>query len=524
MASLPQDTNTNLCIIDDEGNTRKGLLKMQHNNGNVSLSFFPEIVTDNSKGKSQGKRIAQIAECVYQLSDFTMIEMDRDDDLIVTLSGSRSRCQLYFNRNNDISHFLQYIESKVRLKKSDCNPRVYLLEPPDVEQKPITPYRNTALPETQQHGKAGASRVSLQRIQHPGLTFKTDIPVPKLTSDEYYALFDSEGRIVNNSQFPSVFYNKDIDLKVMGDLWKLLLDQDDVDGSNQTEEKTAAERNAEKTSEQRKEKLVRNCQTYKKIKEQWKRTTPRQWKNYPELRKLVELLETDIDDHQALFDHFPEPDCVKRIAFNILLTLSYWNWDKAIYVKDLVTFLAPFLDSFIESANCEKVIFHDETEMDIEDAEGEIFWCFNSFYEHNQLCDLVRPSDRPIQRPLFIAVGCILEDSFPELLQLLKQKHAYTLDFLGEDCAKWFTTCFSGPDVRRLWISILSFKSSFQFFQCFIVSLLFSLAPHFVEMNPLNTDEFVRRFHNLKTTKVDLNLLLQNASGVMNILRKKSNS
>jgi len=504
MSSLPQDTNTNLCLIDDDGNTRKGLLKMQHNNGNVSLSFFPEIVTD-TKGKSGSKRIAQIPDYVYQLSDFTMIEMDSTDRLIVTLSGSRSHCQLYFTRDNDISHFLSYIGSKVRLKNSDCNPRVYLLEPPDFEQRPITPFQSTVLPQTNPHGKSAASRVSLQRIQHPGLVFQTSSAVPSLSAEEYHALFDAEGRIIDLSKFPSIFYNKNIDLSVMGDLWKLLLDQDDAT-------KTAAERN---------EKLLQNRVTYRDIKQQWQNTTPRQWQNYPELRDLVDLLERDLDAHQPLFEHFPQPDCVKKVAFNILLTLSYWNWDYAQYVQGLVTFLSPFLDSFIKTADCTSVIFHDGTKMDIEDAESDIFWCFNAFYEHNQLCDIVRPSKQPLQKPLFIAVGCILEDSFPDLLQLLKQKHAYTLDFLGDDCAKWFTTCFSGADVRRLWISILSFTSSFQFFQCFIVSLLFSLAPNFVEMNPLNNEEFVRRFHNLKK-KVDLNLLLLNASKLMQILQNKN--
>jgi hypothetical protein len=53
------------------------------------------------------------------------------------------------------------------------------------------------------------------------------------------------------------------------------------------------------------------------------------------------------------------------------------------------------------------------------------------------------------------------------------------------------------------------------------VSLLFSLAPSFVEMNPLNSEEFVRRFHNLKK-KVELNLLLQNADKLMEILQNRA--
>jgi hypothetical protein len=135
---------------------------------------------------------------------------------------------------------------------------------------------------------------------------------------------------------------------------------------------------------------------------------------------------------------------------------------------------------------------------------------------NNNLSDLVRPSKQNVQKPLFIAVGYIHEAKFPDLLQLLSQKHASSLDFLANDVAKWSTTCFRGDDIRRLWVSVLNFSSSFQFFQCFIVSLFYSLAQTFVNMNPLNTEEFVRRFHALKT-KVYLNLLRVNARKIRHI-------
>jgi hypothetical protein len=503
---MAQDTNINLCLINEKNEPRKGLLKMQHNSGNVSLSFYPEFVSaPATTGKPAAKRIAQIPDYVYQLSDFTMIEMDAKDRLIVTLSGSRSKCILYFTRDHDITHFLMYISGKVRLKNSDCNPCVYLLEPLDSTGSIVTPFSATSLPQSSPHANKAPSRVSLQRIQHPGLVFKTTTEVEVMTAEQYQQLFTPDGVIINREQFPRIFYNKNIDLRVMGDLWKLLLHPDDV-------EKTAADRRAVD---------VENRKKYARIKRQWQATTTRQWQNHPELRTLVDLLETDLCAKAELFAHFQNPACVQRIAFNVLLTLSYWNWDGAAYVQGLITFLSPFLDSFIKEADCDSVTAHDGTTVDIEAAEAEIFWCFAEFYEHNQLCDLVKPSRQPLLKPLFIAIGYILDDSFQDLLQLLYQKHAFSLDFLRDDCSKWFTTCFQSSDVRRLWVSILSFSSSFQFFQCFIVSLLFSLAPSFVEMNPLNSDEFIRRFHNLKK-KVELNLLLQNANKLMEILQNKS--
>jgi hypothetical protein len=503
---IAQDTNINLCLINEKNEPKKGLLKMQHNSGNVSLSFYPEFTSGTSTGgKPAAKRIAQIPDYVYQLSDFTMIEMDAKDRLIVTLSGSRSKCILYFTRDHDITHFLTYIAGKVRLKNSDCNPCVYLLEPLDSTVSIVTPFNATSLPQSSPHANKAPSRVSLQRIQHPGLVFKTTAEVEILTPDQYRALFTPEGVIIDRSVFPTIFYNKNVDLEVMGDLWKLLLHPEDVT-------KSAAERRSFDAE---------NTGKYAIFKRQWRATTTRQWQNHPELRALVDTLERDLVEKGELFDHFPDPPCVQQIAFNVLLTLSFWNWDGAAYVPGLVTFLSPFLDSFIKEADCENVTKHDGTVIGVEAAEAEIFWCFAEFYDHNQLCDLVKPSRQPLLKPLFIAIGYILEDNFPDLLQLLYQKHAFSLDFLRDDCAKWFTTCFQSSEVRRLWVSILSFSSSFQFFQCFIVSLLFSLAPSFVEMNPLNSEEFVRRFHNLKK-KVDLNLLLLNATKLMEILHNRS--
>jgi hypothetical protein len=99
---------------------------------------------------------------------------------------------------------------------------------------------------------------------------------------------------------------------------------------------------------------------------------------------------------------------------------------------------------------------------------------------------------------LFIAVGDFLAEVFLDLLQLLHQKHPFSLDFLKQHCSKWFTTCFEAAHIRRLWKSALTFPSSIAFFQYFIVSLLSSLAPSHIDMIPMNADEFVQKFHELK--------------------------
>jgi hypothetical protein len=381
------------------------------------------------------------------------------------------------------------------LKNSDCNPAIYLLEPLDPSASNETPFSTTALPLSSPHANRVPGRIALQKIQRPGLVFESVVPLEKVTADQYRSLFDSSGVFIDKEGFPMFFYNKDVALEVIDDLWKLLMSPDHAAAA------------------------AADLQKYRDVKRQWRATTVRQWRNHPELRHIVSLLEQDLVDHKELFAHFARPACVQRIAFNVLLTLSLWNWDGSSYVKGLITFLSPFLDSFIKEAGRSEVIAHSGRTVEVEAAESEIFWCFAEFYDRNQLCDLVRPSRQPLLKPLFIAVGDFLAESFPDLLQLLHQKHAFSLDFLREDCSKWFTTCFDGADIRRLWISVLTFPSSIEFFQCFIVSLLFSLTPSLVEMNPMNNDEFVERFHELKK-KVSLNLLLQNAAGIMELLHR----
>lgn len=500
---MNQDTSFRLRFTIDNSDKKdvSGELKMQHNNGNVSLSFYPEVVVDVGTKVSQATRkIAQIPDHVFQLSDFTMIKTDVKDTLRVSLSGSRSHCSVYFTADRDRVNFFTYISQKVCLKHSDCNPCVFLLESLDSESSGVAPFMTTALP---QPGKR--ERISLSNIETHGLVFKTDSNVKRISAEEYRAMFDAEGRITPDAGFPRIFFNAYVDPAVSGELWGLLLNNED----------------AQLTAAERQENNLKKRETYTMVKKQWQSTTRRQWNNHPELRKLVNLLERDLKAHAALFSEFGNPKAVMKIAFNIFLTLSIYNWDGACYVEGLVTFLVPFLNSFVKDADETTATKPDGETVPVEEVEADLFSCFSSFYEQRELGDLVQRSNQSFLKKLFMAIGDILAGQFPELLQILYQKHAFSLDFLRNDCSKWFTTCFESEDVRRLWMSVRSFPSVYQFFQCFIVSMLFSLIPAFMEMNPLNSEEFVRRFHKLKKN-LDLNLLLVNAEKILDLTGAKS--
>jgi hypothetical protein len=80
-----------------------------------------------------------------------MTEMDSKDPAIVTQSGSRSKCILRFTRDYNITHILTYISGTVRLKSSDCNPRVCLLKPVDSTGAVVSAFSAAAVPQAPSH-------------------------------------------------------------------------------------------------------------------------------------------------------------------------------------------------------------------------------------------------------------------------------------------------------------------------------------------------------------------------------------
>ena len=477
------DTSLTLCLIEDGAAPRRGVLKMQNSNGVISMSFFPE---------TEGRRPAPIPSCIFQLCDFTMIEVDASDRLILTLSGARLKTCFYFMCDNDVNTFLQYIAARVKLKPNDMNPRFCMLEPLDISASFVSPFSVTTLPPQ-------SSRKSL--IPTP-LTEPSETKT--LSFDEYEALFDSDGRFADMSNFPGFFYNKDIELTILCDLLPMLLKP----------------KYASMTRDERIEVRKRKRSKYTEVKMQWSTISRSQWHNHVQLRQLVSHLESRLEEESAVYEGFPHPRCVQRVGFNVLLTFFFWNWDASEFADSLVGFICPCLEAFVKDATDTSVITPRGETVDINEAEADIFWCFSIFYDRH-LEDLVRPSNQPYLTRLFLAAGDILSESFPNVLQILTPKHAKSLDFLRDDCARWFANCFSPPEVRRLWISVWAFPSAFQFFQCFIVSMLVLLMPSLSEMNPLNTEEFVRRFQVIKHG-MDLNTLLNGTRRLLAELTKRN--
>jgi len=478
----PQDASIVLRRKEKDKET-KGVLKLQHNNGNVSLSFFSEIEGDNSRGGRQVKRYKQIPDIVRQLCDFTIIEIDSQDPFVVSLQGHQDMLSFHFDNDANRSNFFDYIGQKVYLRHSKCHPHIFLLESPETNQELGMPFMTTLLPAPKKE-ISHHNRISFPSLKAALKQFVFEDPssIDTISRDNFREFFMEDGRINPQSQFPVALYNKNIDISICAELFPLLLDPTLHD----------------MTFEMRKEKENEEFTRYLSIKTQWTTLTKRQWENHTELRKLVVLLENDLKSKTYLFDKYNDPLCLQKFAFNVLLTLSYYDWDHASYVNNMIIFLVPYLQAYIQTIHDNYVVTPSGDSIPFEKAESLVFWSFKKFHEKNKIFDLIRPTKTPISKQVFMEVGNILVSKYPELLELLRQKHVFSLDFLRPDFNIWFMNVISQNEFIRYIVSIHCYPDSVQFFEGFVISLFLYHSPKLIEANPLNIEDFEKRYDLMK--------------------------
>ena len=245
---------------------------------------------------------------------------------------------------------------------------------------------------------------------------------------------------------------------------------------------------------------------------------PRQFANYKNLQELIKNLEFEINNHSKLFEKYDTNSRrVMKIAFNILLSYSIYNWDGTFNNKSLIELLFPFLDAYLTQTPITNDDFNDE------ECESEIFTIFDVFYSENDFSQINNTSKQPFIKEILPKIGEALEKHFDKLSNLLRQKQVHSLDFLRDDLSRWFVDIFPSDDtkeIQRLWISIPSFEGSVsEFFKSFVIALLYYVAPELNELNPLSFEEFVERFNEVKK-KVDLITLLDNTRCISEEIKK----
>lgn len=517
------DASIRLGIIVDENSLQQGQLKLQQQNGSIVLSFYPEI---GCNPNNRAKRFSTVPDYVFNLGDFMMIKVNSKDKQNVIIEGPRSKIQLVLTNDEDYSKLFRFISSYVKLFHTECNPNVFLFIPYDLGTFPdpnsvndnqtridssffddifyAHSYSSPILPPMKPHSSFSVFNPN----DHPNLLLEYPSEEVHFSREDFEKLFDDEGKIESHD-FPFILYNKSVDQTILHEIWEFLLFPSF---------KTL-------TREERHNKKMENYSIYKQTKKIWKTTTLSQWKNFDEMRDLVERIEQDLDKHSQLFSQYSHPECVQKIAFDILMTLSFWKWDTAMYVDNMIVFLFPFIFSFIKEATIDSItpINPNYEFEDMESIESEIFWCFDSFFENNHINELIHPIKNPLIYSFINDAGEIISSTFPSIRSILDQKHVFSLDFIVDDFSFWFAKVFVENDqLVKLWISCLSCSSTTLFFKTFILAIIYTLMPEIEKLCVLSSKEFEIKFEKLKKENLNLPLFLYNAKVLQEMLTDKS--
>jgi hypothetical protein len=452
----PNDQTLSVTFTDSSRHESKGVLRLIHNNGNTQLTFYKDLATDLPRSGNSKREYAKQPDCNFYLSSFHVILIDPQNPLLIRLSSARDNCRFTCNSMADQSRFMDYISQKVRIVHSELNPDLFLLESIDLGQLPFTA---TLLP----HPTRPQQKLALAHWE-------------QLTGRQPF----TPERITSSGVDVSRFYNAEFDDSVVFDIFRTLLlpppKAPDV--------------------------------TFFDLKKQWQSLSPRQLANNPELRKFIQCLEAYISRSSGRFDKYTNPRLVKKMFFDIILTYSFYNWDGIRLSEGVFDLLFPFLDAFVKQ-NGE------------EDVRGvsEVFDVFSVFYEQNAFFDVKKGQKWTFIQPILINVGKMLDSTFNEIIQILNQKHIFSLDFLRNDCGTWFINVFNEDDIKVFWISALAFGGTKEFFESFLIALLILLMNELNELNPLGLQEFVDQFNEVKM-KVDLRMLLVKTKYVHEMCRE----
>lgn len=452
--------------------TKNGQLKLHLNRAQPSFSFYPEVIVRNNL-----KRFSQIQGFYHQIHEFSYLETNQEQPLSVKI-GDEFWIRFDFKNEHDLMVFTGFIQRIFCLCNSEANRNLFLFE--EYDSNYFGSYTLTVL--SNDNCRRLSFNLVNKEFENFGFIMDEDV-----SCNDYLNVFDNDGRVILEKLF-----NKEIEPSLISELLNVLIIKD-------YREKTKSERNLY---------VLEQRVHYSKIKKQWKTITKKQFQNWTELKEHILRLEKYVDELSNFFKRYTDKNIIQEIAFNIFLTYSFWCWDSSNYIHNYTKFLVIFIKAFIKDTKDEYTINYDDEKILFEDMEADIFWCFTNFIEilNNDNTSIIR---QPMLKNIFQNVGKVIFEKFPNFNSYLNQKHIFSLDFMFNDCINWFFDCFKDNEIIKLLISAFTFPDLFKFFQCFLLSYLVSLAPNFRYSSPIDFDEFLSEYQNIKHN-MNLNTILSN--------------
>lgn len=231
---------------------------------------------------------------------------------------------------------------------------------------------------------------------------------------------------------------------------------------------------------------------YSKMKYQWEKVTPQQFANFPALQSIIRVIEADIlaEENRVCFDAFPDAQQMQEIAFNVLLTLSLYNFDECKYFNGEIRLLLPILAAYAAEHS---------GSFDKELCESELFDVYFAFFNRAKFGDVSKPEKQSYVMPALRDAWKAIEESFPELKEALRETYITSIDFMADDISKWFTDVFKSPDdVLVIWKEMLIAPELKAFLTPFIIAVLLLVAPMFAELNMISFEESLHYYNKFK--------------------------
>ena len=252
---------------------------------------------------------------------------------------------------------------------------------------------------------------------------------------------------------------------------------------------------------------------YQKMKYQWEKVTPSQFRNFATLQNLIKSIESDIlsEENNACFNIFSNPSKIQEIAFNVLLTLSLYDFDECKYFSGEIRLFFPILALYVSEygENFDKL-----------SCESELFNLYLSFFNKGNFCNINKPEKQNYVMPILKETLKVIEDNFQELVDLYKEIYISSPDFLADDFSNWFIDIFKSPEeIMIVWKQILTPTDQKVFLIPFLIAILLYVGPRFTEFNPISLDESIQQYNKIKKD-IDMNDVLLTAYKIQVLLGK----
>lgn len=455
----------------------KGTLTIEETPNAIFFNFYSSILIEQNLTQTQSEILEQIPDFAFMLSDYNRMSISMARSIQITFHKQDSKVDFALEGYFKVKQILDMISRHYIILSTLENSTNFEFCSLNLKLVGFNPFGNTNMyinNEMNEKLKIISKVLPEQPIQ------------PKvLTKEVFMNAFDEEGRLKPDFDCEKEFFNCRADDNLQYLLFDYLVQKKEEDT----------------TTEQRIENRKARYDEYIKTKSQWQATTKIQWNFYQHLRDLVMQLEKEIQESSNLFR---DSDILMQIAFNVLLTLTYFDYNHMYYNKSILHIVSAIMNIYVKAVNTDSIIFYDDSSHNLVESESIIFWAFVDLFSKHKFEDISTDTKAPRIFNLFTTVGEYFKNSRPEVLQLYRYLQCYSFLFLIPYMESFFTQALPQKDITRVFISSLCIPN---FLEKFVCAILYCLADSIFKENIDTNQKFIQVFQE-KLSQINVEELL----------------